>query len=70
MKEGYVCFARENLYCSSSCEEVQREETKWEGISLISKLRGLLEMNAAFLWRVMVLVCNMVPQHRAYINTA
>jgi hypothetical protein len=52
----------------SSCEEVQREKTKWEGISLISKLTGLLEMNAAFLWRVMVLVCNMVPQHRAYIT--
>jgi hypothetical protein len=59
--------ARERIYWSS-CEEVQREETKWEGISLISKLRGLLEMNAAFLWRVMVLVCNMVPQHRAYIT--
>jgi len=25
-------------------------------------------MNTAFLWRVTVLVCNMVPQHRAYIT--
>lgn len=41
---------------------------KWEGISLISKLRGLLEMNAAFLWRVMVLVCNMVSRYGAYIT--
>ena len=65
-KEGYVCFARENLLVVVLRGSAERE-TKWEGISLISKLRGLLEMNAAFLWRVIVLVCNMVPQHWAYI---
>jgi hypothetical protein len=47
------------------CKE---EKQNGEGISLISKLRGLLEMNAAFVWRVMVRVSNMVPQYRAYIT--
>ena len=63
MKEGYVCFARVNLLGVVLRGSAVERETKWEGISLISKLRGLLEMNAAFLWRVIVLVCNMVPQH-------
>jgi hypothetical protein len=69
MKEGYVCFARENLLFVVLRGSAERGN-KMGRNSLISKLRGLLEMNAAFLWRVMVLVCNMVPQHRAYINTA
>jgi len=62
--ERRTCLFRAREFTGRLLARKYRErETKWEGISLISKLRGLLEMNAAFLWRVIVLVCNMVPQH-------
>jgi hypothetical protein len=60
--------SRERIYCSSCEEEQSEREHKMGSISLISELSGLLEMNAAFLWKVIVLVCNMAPQHRAYIH--